>query len=128
MTSGVESYTHKSFTVYDPSSFESIELESNGLTSDQIKRSPNSKTCEPMLFDRDTRLILESTCNMEKSANQIILDSNIAQSTAYRKLKKLVSLNFLNIRYVIGEYGRWETRYRSNLCLFDSKPLRDSIN
>ncbi|MGI0046504.1 MAG: hypothetical protein ACREBB_04870 [Nitrosotalea sp.] len=90
--------------------------------SEQIKKAPDSKAYETILFDRCARLILESTYDVAKSANQIILDSNIAQSTAYRKLKKMTDMNFLHVNYVVGEHGKWEMRYRSNLCLFDNKP------
>lgn len=79
------------------------------------------KTYEKLLSDRDTRLILESTVAEPKSANQIILESNIAQSTAYRKLKKLVCMNVLKIEYVVGMNRRWEMRYRSNLHLNPGK-------
>ena len=65
--------------------------------------------------DRDVDLILRSTLDGAKSASEIILDSNIAPSTAYRKLKKLASMNLLQIEYIMGERGRWETKYRSNL-------------
>ena len=83
----------------------------------QIQRSNKSDVYEKILSDRDTKLILESTCDMAKSANQIILESNLAQSTTYRKLKKLVRINFLKIEYVVGKCGRWEMRYKSNTCL-----------
>lgn len=71
--------------------------------------------------DRDTRLILESTQGTAKSAGQIISESNIAPSTAYRKLRRLVDFNFLRIEHVMGDNGRWETRYMNNLCFLDSR-------
>ncbi|MDE1830480.1 MAG: hypothetical protein KGI25_09175 [Thaumarchaeota archaeon] len=91
------------------------------LMPDQIQRSGKTDPYERVISDRDTKLILESTCDMAKSANQIIVESNLAQSTAYRKLKRLVDLNFLQIQHVIGECGRWEMRYKNNLCLFHTE-------
>ena len=84
---------------------------------DQIQKLHKDVTYKKTIFDRDTKLILKSTYDMAKSANQIMFEANIAQSTAYRKLKKLVNMNFLQIEYVVGEYGRWEMRYKNNLCL-----------
>ena len=78
---------------------------------------------EKVIFDRNTKLILESIQNTSKSANQIIIESNLAKSTAYRKLNRLVDLNFLKIEHVIGEHGRWEMRYKNNTCLFFNKPI-----
>ncbi|MFZ1075897.1 MAG: hypothetical protein WAN47_00520 [Nitrosotalea sp.] len=54
---------------------------------------------------------------MPKSAQQVISECNIAESTAYRKLNRLVCQNLLNVKYVVGKCGRWEMRYASNLCL-----------
>lgn len=70
-----------------------------------------------IVFGMDTKRILESTKDMSKSTNEIISECNVAQSTAYRKLKKLTRVKFLRIKYVIGKSGRWEMRYQSNLCL-----------
>lgn len=75
---------------------------------------------ERVITDRDAKLILASTNDKAKSANQIIVESNLAQSTAYRRLKRLASLNLLRIEYVIGECGRWEMRYKNNICLFSN--------
>lgn len=78
--------------------------------------------------DKDVRTILESTRDFYKSANQIILECNLAQSTAYRKLKRLARLNIINVKYVMGEYSGMEMRYRSNLCLFIGKTLFSKQN
>lgn len=85
------------------------------------------KTYRRLSFDRDIRSILGLTYEKAKSANQIIVESNVAPSTAYRKLKKLVTLNFLQVEYVIGNHGRWETRYKKNLCLADERARSDCI-
>jgi response regulator of citrate/malate metabolism len=70
-----------------------------------------------IIADRDVKTILESTRDSPKSAQQIISECNIAESTAYRKLNRLVCQNLLNVRYAVGQSCRWEMRYRSNLCL-----------
>ena len=70
-----------------------------------------------LISDREARAILESTRDLPKSAQQIIFECNIAESTAYRKLNRLVCQNLLNVKYVVGKCGRWEMRYTSNLCL-----------
>ncbi|HKU32339.1 MAG TPA: hypothetical protein VJR22_00650 [Candidatus Nitrosotalea sp.] len=87
----------------------------------QTQRSEKSELYEKILSDRDTKLILESTYDVSKSANQIILESNLAQSTTYRKLKRLVETNLLQIEYVVGMSGRWEMRYKTNACLFHTR-------
>ena len=86
----------------------------------QMERSDETNKYEKLIMDRDTKLILQSTYGMAKSANQIIFESNLAQSTAYRKLKRLVRMNFLYVEHVIGECGRWEMRYKNNLCHLDT--------
>ncbi len=91
------------------------------LIGNQVQSSGKTGSYERAISDRDTRLILESTRDIAKSVYQIINESNLAQSTAYRKLKRLANLNFLKIEYVIGENGRWEMRYKNNLCLFSDK-------
>lgn len=91
--------------------------------SDQTRRSYKIDRYKRIITDRDTKLILESISGTAKSANQIILESNLAQSTAYRKLKRLVEMNFLQTEYSMGEYGRWETLYKHNLCLFHDVSL-----
>ncbi|MDE1861657.1 MAG: hypothetical protein KGI33_01965 [Thaumarchaeota archaeon] len=65
-----------------------------------------------ILADRHSRLIMDATCNVGKSAQQIISDSNVPQSTAYRKIRRLVESNLLEIYFEIGDGGRWENRYR----------------
>lgn len=73
-----------------------------------------------IIADRDVRTLLESTRDFPKSAQQIISECNLAESTAYRKLNRLVCRNLLNVRYAVGQSCRWEMRYRSNLCLLKS--------
>ncbi|MGI0073441.1 MAG: hypothetical protein ACREA3_06490 [Nitrosotalea sp.] len=74
-----------------------------------------------IILDTYTKRILESTRDVPKSTNQIISECNIAQSTAYRKLKKLAQMNLLRSRHVFSESGNWETKYQSNLCLISSR-------
>jgi predicted transcriptional regulator len=62
------------------------------------------------IFDTDTKRILESTKDMSKSASQIISECNIAQSTAYKKLKKLAQMNLLRTKHVFREYGKWDIK------------------
>lgn len=95
------------------------------MIHDQVQRLGQADLYQRMISDRDTRLILESIQDKAKSANQIIMESNLAQSTAYRKLKRLVNLNVLQIENVIGKDGRWEMRFKNNLCLF---PAEHSAN
>lgn len=83
----------------------------------QSQRYSGGRAYQRLMTDRDARLILESAKQEAKSASQIILESNIAQSTAYRKLKRLSSLNLLKIEYTVGDHGRWEMRYRTNSVL-----------
>lgn len=66
-----------------------------------------------IINERESRRILESTKDF-KSAKQIILECNISQSTAYRKIKKLADMNLLSVKHIMGEYGKWEAQYRSN--------------
>lgn len=80
----------------------------------QSQRIPGSRAYQRLMSDRDARLILEAAMQEPKSASQIIFESNIAQSTAYRKLKRLSSMNLLKIEYTVGDHGRWEMRYRTN--------------
>ena len=88
------------------------------MMRDLVQEHNNADQIYEIICNRDTRLILESTRDFPKSANQIILECNLAQSTAYRKLKRLMQLNLLRVKYIMGDYGRWEMRYHSNLCLF----------
>jgi DNA-binding HxlR family transcriptional regulator len=96
------------------------------MMRDLLQEYNNTDQILEIICDKDTRLILESTRDFAKSANQIILECNLAQSTTYRKLKKLVQLNLLSVKYVIGKYPSREMRYRSNLCLFRGNPLFQS--
>ncbi|SRR5579885_1171672 len=91
------------------------------LIHDQMQRLDKERFYKRIVSDRDTKLILQSTYDTAKSAYQIMFEANIAQSTLYRKLRKLVRMNFLQIEYVIGEHGRWEMRYKNNLCLLHNK-------
>jgi response regulator of citrate/malate metabolism len=86
--------------------------------SQLIQEVDDQQKLSKIILERETRRILESTMDF-KSANQIILECNISQSTAYRKIKRLVELNLLRVKHVMGEYGRWEMRYQSNLCFID---------
>lgn len=75
----------------------------------------SNKGHKRLLGDREAMRILESTMHEAKPASQIILESNIAQSTAYRKLKRLTNLSLLKIEFNLGDHGRWEMRYRTNV-------------
>lgn len=88
--------------------------------SQRITSLKNKDITFEVLADKDVRTILTSTRDLPKSAQQIIFECNIAESTAYRKLNKLVCQNLLNVKYVVGQCGRWEMRYRSNLCLLNT--------
>lgn len=83
----------------------------------QITSLKNKDTTFETIADKDVKAILESTRDLPKSAQQIISECNIAESTAYRKLNRLVCQNLLNVKYVVGQCCRWEMRYTSNLCL-----------
>lgn len=72
-----------------------------------------------MVFDTETKCILQSAKDIPKSTNQIISECNLAKSTAYRKLKKLSQMNLLSSKYVFNEYNKREFRYQSNLYLVD---------
>lgn|SRR5574340_1422751 len=98
------------------------------MMRDLVQEYNNADQIYEIICDRDTRLILESTRDFSKSANQIILECNLAQSTAYRKLKRLMQLNLLRVKYIMGDYGRWEMRYHSNLCLFRDQSLFSKQN
>ena len=67
------------------------------------------------ILDLDMMRILESTHRVGKSANRIMYELNIPQSTAYRKIRNLVEMRLLSIHYEIGKSGRWENRYKNNL-------------
>lgn len=88
-----------------------------------IQKRDNQQDIFKIIFERDTKRILESIMDSPKSANQIIFECNIAQSTAYRKLKRLLGLNIVRVKYVMAGCGRWEMQYQSNLCLFRDTPV-----
>ena len=88
----------------------------------QSQRMSGGRAYQRLMSDRDARLILDAAMQEAKSASQIIIESNIAQSTAYRKLKRLSSLNLLKIEYTVGDHGRWEMRYRTNPTVLSGKP------
>ncbi|MGI0073449.1 MAG: hypothetical protein ACREA3_06535 [Nitrosotalea sp.] len=98
------------------------------MMRDLFQECNDSDYLSEIFFDRDTKFILESTRDLTKSANQIILECNLSQSTGYRKLKRLAQLKLLRIKYVMGEYGRWEMRYQSNLCLLRGPSLLSKQN
>lgn len=89
------------------------------MMSELIHEENNQQSVFKIILERETKRILESTMDF-KSANQIIFECNISQSTAYRKIKRLVDLNLLHVKHVMGEHGRWEMRYQSNLCFINT--------
>ena len=98
------------------------------MMNDLLQKYGKSDIVPEIYFDRDYKLILATTQDYGKSASQISLECNIAQSTAYRKLKRLTQLNLVGIKNVMGRYGRWEKIYHSNLCLLSNPSLFSEPN
>lgn len=84
-----------------------------------------NKQHKRLLGDREAMRILESTMHEAKPAMQIILESNIAQSTAYRKIKRLTNLSLLRIEFNLNYHGRWEMRYRTNTSALLGRSMGD---
>ena len=74
------------------------------------------------LADTELQQILDAAMYQSKSANQIILETNISHTTAYRKIRLLVEEKLLIIDKIeITEDGKKSSLFRTILKLFNVK-------
>jgi predicted transcriptional regulator len=67
-----------------------------------------------ILEQRNVLTLLESIKESPKSVQQLALKCKIPLSTAYRTIGEMARLDFVKIKYVFNESGKWEKIYRYN--------------
>jgi len=67
-----------------------------------------------ILEQRNVTTLLQSVKDYPKSAQELAIECNIPLSTTYRTIGELTRLNFIKIKHVFNEYGKWEKKYRCN--------------
>ncbi|MFZ0897628.1 MAG: hypothetical protein WBE34_16285 [Candidatus Nitrosopolaris sp.] len=87
------------------------------IKSDRLKRA-----ILVALADSELQKILDAAMYQSKSVNQIIFESNISHTTAYRKIKWLVEEKLLIVDKIgITEDGKKSSLFRTILKSFNVK-------
>jgi hypothetical protein len=74
------------------------------------------------LADTDLQKILDAAIYQSKSSNQIIKETNISHTSAYRKIKRLVEEKLLIVDKIeITEEGKQSSLFRTVLKSFNVK-------
>lgn len=72
------------------------------------------------LADTESQRIMDAAVNQSKSVNQIIQESNVSHSTAYRKIRWLVEEKLLIVDKIeITEDGKKSSLFRTTLKSFN---------
>lgn len=80
------------------------------------------------LADTELQKILDSAMYQSKSVNQIMRDSNVSHSTAYRKIRWLVEEKLLIVDKIeITENGKKSSLFRTILKSFNVKYEYDNV-
>jgi predicted transcriptional regulator len=74
----------------------------------------NNKEIQEILFDKTSRMILESIMITPKSTSQLCRECSVPTSTAYRKMQKLSNYKMIRKIGTINESGKREILYKSN--------------
>jgi Fe2+ or Zn2+ uptake regulation protein len=87
-----------------------------------IKNERLKRAILAALGDTELQKILDSAIYQSKSVNQIILETNVSHTTAYRKLKWLVEEKLLIIDKIeITDEGKKSSFFRTTLKSFNVK-------
>jgi len=80
------------------------------------------------LADPELKMILDSAMRQSKSVNQIMRESNLSQSTAYRKIRWLVEERLLIVDKIeITEDGKKSSLFRTILKSFNVKYEHNNV-
>ena len=67
-----------------------------------------------ILEQRNVMILLESVKASPKTVQQLAMECKIPLSTAYRTMGDMARLEFVKIKHVVNNSGKWEKIYRYN--------------
>jgi predicted transcriptional regulator len=81
-----------------------------------------------ILEQRNVLMLLESIKESPKSVQQLATKCKIPLSTTYRTIGEMTRLDFVKIKYVFNESGKWEKIYRYNEFFIEHIKNQNVIN
>src|SRR5690348_16781659 len=67
-----------------------------------------------ILEQRNVLMLLESIKESPKSVQQLVTKCKIPLSTTYRTVGEMAKLDFVKIKYIFNDSGKWEKIYSYN--------------